>query len=126
MKRAALAVFYVLSVVVAAELSARLAMKNQMEVFSIELTKTQGMLALNHLQRYRELEADLTKGCTVAVLEKLKISAANESTLLSSELKEHRGGWLEKYVTDRAPNLVGQLATYTSPYGNSWKEPMCR
>jgi hypothetical protein len=126
MKRAALAVFYILSVVVAAELSARAAMKNQMEGFSVELAQTQGMLAFNHLQRYRELEADLTKGCTAAVLEKLKISAANESTLLSSELKEHRGGWLEKYVTDRSPNLVGQLATYQSPYGSSWKEPLCK
>ena len=126
MKRAALAVFYILSIVAAAELSARAAMKNQMESFSVELAQTQGMLAFNHLQRYRELEADLTKGCTAAVLEKLKISAASESTLLSVELKERRGGWLEKYVTDRAPNLVGQLATYRSPYGNSWKEPLCK
>jgi len=126
MKKAALVIFYLLSVVVAAELSARAAMKNQMGAFSVELAQTQGMLAFNHLQRYRELENDLSKGCTTAVLEKLKISAASESTLLSSTLKEHPRGWLEKYVSDRAPNLAAQLAMYQSPYGNSWKEPKCR
>ena len=126
MKKAAFAIFYVLSVIAAAELSARAAMKNQMSGFSAELAQTQGMLAFNHLQRYQELEADLSNGCNAAVLEKLRISAATESTLLSSTLKEHPGGWLEKYVKDRAPKLPEQMTTYKSPYGSSWKEPACQ
>lgn len=126
MKKAALVLFYLLSVAAAAELSARAAMKNQMNGFAAELAQTQGMLAFNHLNRYRELEANLSKGCNAAVLEKLKISAATESMLLSSSLKEHPGGWLEKYVADREPNLPAQLATYQSPYGSTWKEPACQ
>jgi len=126
MKKAALVLFYLLSVAAAAELSARAAMKNQMNGFAAELAQTQGMLAFNHLNRYRELEANLSKGCNAAVLEKLRISAATESMLLSSSLKEHPGGWLEKYVADREPNLLAQLATYQSPYGNTWKDPVCQ
>lgn len=126
MKKAALAALYVLSVIVAAELSARAAMKNQMQGFSAELAQTQGMLAFNHLQRYRDLEADLSKGCAGVALEKARISAATESTLLSSTLKEHPGGWLEKYVSDRSPSLLAELATYKSPYESSWKEPTCK
>lgn len=125
MKKAALVIFYLLSVVAAAELSARAAMRDQMSGFAAELSQTQGMLAFNHLERYRELEANLSKGCSAAVLEKLKISAATETVLLSSALKEHPDGWLAKDVASREPNLPAQLATYQSPYGNTWKEPTC-
>jgi|SRR5437588_1620852 len=125
MKKLALVVFYLISVIAAAEISARSAMKNQLAGFEAELAKTQGMLAFNHLQRYRELEGNLAKGCNAAVLEKLKISVAKESALLSSFLQEHPNSWLEKYVSDRAPDLVMQLKTYKDPYGNTWKEPKC-
>jgi hypothetical protein len=126
MKKAALVIFYLLSIAAASELSARAAMKNQMRGFAVELAQIQGMLAFNHLERYRELESNLSKGCNAAVLEKLKMSAATESVLLSSALKEHPGGWLEKHVADREPNLPAQLANYQSPYGNAWKEPKCQ
>lgn len=125
MKKATLVIFYFLSVAIAAGVSARLTSNNHLHVFADELAQTQGMLAFNHLQRYRELEANLSKGCNAAVLEKLKISAATESMLLSSALKEHPGGRLEKYVADREPSLLARLATYQSPYGDSWKEPKC-
>ncbi len=125
MKKAALIIFYLLSIAAAAELSARAAMKNQMSGFAAELAQIQGMLAFNHLERYRELEANLSKGCSAAVLEKLKISAATEAMLLSSALKEHPGGWLAKDIASREPNLPAQLATYKNPYGNVLKEPTC-
>lgn len=126
MKKAALVIFYLLSIAAAAELSARAAMKNQMSSFAVELAQTQGMLAFNHLERYRELEGNLSKGCNAVVLEKLKMSAATESMLISSVLKERPGGWLEKYLADRDPNLPAQLANYQSPFGNAWKEPKCQ
>src|SRR5712664_3539648 len=122
MKTATLIVFYVLSVIAAAAFSARGAMKNQMIGFEAELAQTQGMLAYNHLQRYQELEESLSKGCNAAVLEKLKISAANERVLLASFLRDRPNGWLQKYVSDRSAGLPEQLATYKSPYGTSWTE----
>lgn len=62
MKKAALVLVYVLSVVLAAEISARLAMKNQLAAFEAKLSQMQGQLALRHLQRYSELESNLVKG----------------------------------------------------------------
>lgn len=126
MKKAAIAIFYILSIAATAEFSARAAMKNQMSGFAADLAQIQGMLAFNHLERYRELETNMSTGCNAAVLEKLKMSAATESMLLSSALKEHPGGWLEKHVADRKPNLPAQLANYQSPYGNAWQEPKCQ
>ena len=125
MKKAALVIFYLLSVVVAAEVSARLAMKNTLGALESELSRMQGELSLRHLQRYSELESNLAKGCHAAVLEKLRISVAIESTLLSRKLSEHPNGELSKYVTQHAPGLPEKLAGYKSPYGNSWKEPAC-
>lgn len=125
MKKAAVVIFYLLSIAIAAELAARSAMKSQLAGFEVELSKTQGMLSLRHLQRYRELELDMQKGCHAAVLEKLKISRAIESTLLSSELRDKPAGELSKYVAKQAPELLETLPQYESPYGNSWKEPTC-
>ena len=62
MKKAALVIFYLLSVVVAAEVSARLAMKNTLGALGSELSRMQGELSLRHLQRYSELERKLENG----------------------------------------------------------------
>jgi len=125
MKKTALVAFYLLSMVVVGEISARFAMKNTLAGLGEELTRMQGELSLRHLQRYSELESNLAKGCQAAVLEKLRISVAIESALLSSQLKEHPNSELAQYVAKHAPGLVEKLATYKSPYGDSWKEPEC-
>lgn len=126
MKKLSLVVFYLISLALTAAFSARIATKNQMVGFDAQLFQVQGVHAYNQLQRFRELENDLVKGCTKVALEKTKISAAVESTLLASHLKNNPQGWLHKYVSDRSPGLVEKLATYESPYGTSWQEPRCK
>jgi hypothetical protein len=125
MKKAVVALVFVLSMVLVAEVSARLAMKGQLAAFEARLSQMQGELALRHLQRYSELESNLMKGCQAAVLEKLKISVAIESMLLSSLMKEHQDGGLSQYVARYAPGLAEKLVGYKNPYGTSWKEPPC-
>jgi hypothetical protein len=97
----------------------------QNQQINIEMASGQAMLWFNHLLRFRELESDLTKGCSTEALEKVKITIAEEMRLLSSFYKEHNNTWVNKYIADRDSTLLAQLDTYKSPYGNSWTEPQC-
>jgi hypothetical protein len=90
-----------------------------------QIATTQAMQNFNQLQRYRELENDLSHGCSSEALEKIKMSKAEELGLLASFFKEYKDTWVNKYVSDRDPNLIDQLKVFKSPYGNSWVEPKC-
>ncbi len=90
-----------------------------------DLAAVQAMLSFNHLLRFRELEADLTKGCTNEALAKVHVSVAQEMLLLSSFYQRHSDPEFNKYVTDRDPALFAQLKTYASPDTQAWKEPKC-
>lgn len=125
MKKAALAVFYALSILVAMEFAAHSAMKNQMAGFEMQLQKTQGELALRHLLRYIELEQNLEKGCKAAAIEKIKISVAIESSLLASILEGQKTSDLSKYIAKQSPGLEQKLVGYKNPFGSSWREPEC-
>lgn len=125
MKKFALIIGWLVSLVLVAGLAANLTMKNQWAAFEVELNQNQAMLAFNHMGRYRELESDLAKGCYSEALEKAKISKDQELSLLASFLKDHPSTWLSKYVSDRDPALIEQLKTFKSSYGSSWKEPQC-
>ncbi len=90
-----------------------------------EMTAVQAMLSFNHLLRFRELEADLTKGCTNEALAKVHFSVAQEMLLLSSFYQRHNDPEFNKYVTDRDPALLAQLKAYAGPDTQAWKEPKC-
>ena len=121
-----LVVFYLASILVASNLSAKAAMKNQWSAFESHLDKMQSELALRHLLRYKELESNLEQGCKGVVLEKLKISIASESTLISSQLEEQKTNELSDYIAKQSPGLETKLVGYKSPYGDSWTEPKCK
>lgn len=125
MKKLAIAIGWLASLVLVAALASNSAMNNQMAGFGVELDKTQAMLAFNHMGRYRELESDLARGCYSEALEKAKVSKDQELSLLAAFFKEHPDTSINQYVSDRDPALVEQLKTFKSSYGNSWKEPQC-
>ena len=126
MKKFALIISWLASLVLVAVLAANIAMKNQWTAFGVELDKNQAMLAFNHMDRYRELESDLAKGCYSEALEKAKISRDKELSLLAMFLKDHPNTSIGKYVSDRDPDLVEKLSTFKSAYGDSWVWPKCR
>jgi hypothetical protein len=125
MRKVTLAIAWLVSLVVVAGLASNAALKNQLAAFGIELDKTQAMLAFNHMDRYRELESDLSKGCYVEAIEKAKISKDQELSLLSSFFKAHPDEGFQKYVLDRDPAVAEQLKTFKSAYGDTWTWPKC-
>jgi len=126
MKKLIIAIGWLVSLVLVAAFASSSAMKNQLAVFGVELDKSQAMLAFNHMVRYRELESDLSKSCYSEALEKAKISKDIELSVLADILKKHPDASFSQYFSDREPNLVEQLKTFKSAYGNSWKEPQCK
>jgi uncharacterized membrane-anchored protein YhcB (DUF1043 family) len=123
---AGLVMFYLVSILVASNLSAKSALKSQWGTFETHLDKMQSELALRHLLRYRELQSNLEQGCKGVVLEKLKISAAIESTLISSSLERQKTSELSEFIAKQAPGLESELTGYKSPYGSAWTEPKCK
>lgn len=99
--------------------------RNQQKQLAIQLDTAQAMLSFNHLMRFREIEADLTKDCTREALERTRIAIDRELVLLSSLEKKNGNTWVRKYISDRDPKLLTQLKNFESRYGNSWKEPEC-
>jgi hypothetical protein len=125
MKKLALVVFWLVSLVLVAGVASRSAMKDQLAGFNVGLQETQAMLWFNHLIQFREIESDLSKGCSPEALEKSRIAIDGELRLLSEFHKEYPNSSLNKYISDRDPKLLSQLESYKSKYGNSWTVPQC-
>jgi hypothetical protein len=125
MKKAALVLLYLASIVVAAVVGSHFTAKRDIAQFSVELEATQAMLNFNHRRSYGELEAYLLKGCNAEALEKARIYKAVETMQLATFFKDHSDTWATKYVSDREPALIAELANYRNPFGTSWHEPKC-
>jgi hypothetical protein len=124
-KKWALAIGWIASLIVVAALSATYALNRQRSASRAHLEATQAVLAFNHMDTYRELESDLVRGCYAEALEKAKISKDQQLTLLASFLKDHPDTSITKYVSDRDSSLIEQLKTFKSAYGSSWRWPKC-
>jgi hypothetical protein len=126
MKKLALILGWLASLVLVAGLAANLAMKNQRAAFGVALNETQAMLWFNHLHQFRDIEADLASECTEEAHEKLRIAIDGEMSLLSSFHKENPDSSLNKYISKRDPELLSQLDSFKSRYGSSWTVPQCK
>jgi len=84
----------------------------------------QADLALSHLQHYRELEADLSRGCTEVALSKVRARADTQEYVLAGILKDHPRV-VEGILARRAPELLVPLRDFKSKYLDGWTEPKC-
>ena len=99
--------------------------KTDRHEFAKALYETQAMLWFNHLLQFREIEADLSKGCSSEALEATHIAIDQEMQLLSEFHTNNVDTSLNKYISDRDPKLLRQLENFKSKNGNSWTVPQC-
>jgi hypothetical protein len=125
MKKVVLVVAWLVSLIVAAGAASSFALKHQLSGFNADLQETQAQLWFNHLLQFREIESDLSKGCSSEALERTRIAIDYELHLLSEFHKDYPSSSLNKYISDRDPKLLGQLESFKSKYGNSWTVPQC-
>lgn len=91
----------------------------------VETASVQAMQWFNHLLLFREIEADLLNGCSDEALEKIRKSIDMEMMLLSSFHNRYKNTWVNKYVSDRDPSLMKELANYKSKYDGGPVKPKC-
>ena len=125
MKKLALIVGWLISLVAVSYLTASSLYTNQFAAFGVKLDEVQAEFALNHMERYSALESDLSKGCYKEAQEKAKISKTQELSLIAGFLKNHPDSSISELINNRDPKLLEQLKSFKSPYGDSWNEPKC-
>jgi hypothetical protein len=126
MKKLSLVALFIVSIILTAVITSHMLYKNQISAFKVALYETQAMLWFNHLLEFRDIETYLSKGCTDAGLEKTRQSIDEEMHLLADFHKDNGNSSLNKYISDRDPELLAQLETFKSKYGNNKKVPECR
>jgi hypothetical protein len=88
------------------------------------LASVQADLGLTKLQRLRELEGELSRGCTKETLAKLRIDIDSQLHVLASLYQDQRGTWVMNDLAKRDPAILDQLKTF-KPQQDSWTEPKC-
>lgn len=88
------------------------------------LASVQADLALTHLQRSRELESDLARGCHREALAKVRSDVHTQMYVLASLYQRHKGTWIVEGIAKRDPSMPGQLEQFRDQ-SSSLKEPQC-
>ena len=95
------------------------------DLFAGILASVQADLALNKVVRLRELEKDLSVGCSTEALDKIRIDIDTQMYVLSSLYKEHKNSGAMASISKRDPSLPAQLENFKRKNGDSWTEPKC-
>ena len=89
------------------------------------LASVQANLGINNLQRSRELESDLQRGCSKEALAKLGYDIDSQLFVLASLYRQYKGAWVADEIAKRDAQLPAQLEGFKKQFGEAWKEPRC-
>ena len=92
--------------------------------FASVLASVQVDLGQTRLERLRQLESDLARGCSNEAMAKVRFDIHTQMTVLSSLYKEHKDTWVVESIAKRDPSLPAKLGQFQSPH-DSWTEPKC-
>ena len=90
------------------------------------LGEVQTNVQFNHLLEYRKLEALLRAGCSDGALTELTQDVDMQMGLLVDLHKKYASSWADKYMLERDPAIITELATFKSAYDGSWPAPVCK
>jgi hypothetical protein len=96
-----------------------------LDQFNPRLQEVQVKLGVTKLQRLRELESDLGKGCVKETLAKVRFDIESQLNVLASIYREHKDAGVFDEVAKWDPSITGQLERFKSQYPNGWTEPEC-
>ena len=122
MKILALIVGWLLSLVLVSYVTANALYTNQLAAFGVKLDEFQAGFALNHMEKYREIENELSNGNYKEAQEKAKLSKDLELSLLAGILRDHPSSSISKLISDRDAKLTDQLKSYKSPFEVPWSK----
>ena len=125
MKKVLLPALAVILILLTAIGSFGFGVKTERQQLNKVLYSTQAMLWFNHLLTFREIEDLLLRGCPAEGLEATRIAIDQEMHLLSEFHKNSGDTSIDKYISDRDPQLLSQLETFKGKYVGTWAQPTC-
>ena len=90
-----------------------------------DFRSVQAMLAYNRIDEERRLARLIAKGCISQAAEEIDFSNDKDMEMLSHYLQKRITAQAQKYISDRDPELLGQLRSSKNKYGNVRAEKAC-
>ena len=91
----------------------------------IQVDRVQAMVLVDRIVEERKVKSLLARGCATEAMTMVDHHENSDLKLLA----EFVNGDLDRpaltYITNQAPDILNELKTFKSKYGNTWREPEC-
>jgi hypothetical protein len=91
----------------------------------IQVDGVQAMFLVDRIVEERKVKSLLARGCATETMTMVDHQENSDLKLLT----EFVNGDLDRpalaYITNQAPDILNELKTFKSKYGNTWREPVC-
>jgi hypothetical protein len=91
----------------------------------IQVDGVQAMLLVDRLVEERKIKSLLARGCATEAMSALDHNENSDLRLLAEFVNGDLDRSALTYITTQAPNILDELKTFKSKYGNTWREPEC-
>lgn len=92
----------------------------------IQVDGLQAMLLVNRIVEERKIKALLAGGCATEAMTAVDHYENSDLKLLTEFVNGNLDEGTITYITNQAPNILNELKTFKSKYGNTWREPQCK
>lgn len=125
MKKALLVVGWILSLILVFGLTRVYAARSVNTMLSTKLDEIQAELWFDHLKESIQVEDYLVRGCASEATEIFRFRMDMDLELLTKFHHEHPDSSLNKYILDRAPEVLTRIKDFKNSPGRSWMQPKC-
>jgi hypothetical protein len=123
-------IYLVLAAAIIAALSVAigesLGQRSMLKQAGIQLDGVQAMLLFDRIVEERKLKSLLAHGCATEAMTAIDHNENSDLKLLA----EFANGKLDQsavtYISNRDANILNELKTFKSKFGNTWPEPECK
>ena len=120
---------FTLAVVIVAALSfgigESLGQRSMLRSLKVQLDGVQAMLLVDRIVEERKVKSLLAHGCATEAMTMVDHHENSDLKLLAEFINGNLDRSAITYITNQAPNILNELRTFKSKYGNTWREPEC-
>jgi hypothetical protein len=122
--------FFALTIVIIATLAfaigESLGQRSMLKQAGVQLDGVQAMLLFDRIVEERKIKSLLAHGCATEAMTAIDHDENSDMKLLAEFANEKLEQSTITYIANRDPNLLKELKTFKSKYGNTWPEPECK
>jgi hypothetical protein len=91
----------------------------------IQVDGVQAMLLVDRIVDERKIKSLLAHGCATEAMTMVDHQENSDLKLLSEFVNGDLDLPALTYITNQSPDILNELKTFKSKYGNTWREPEC-